>query len=157
QIRATLDGLAARVRPIAARLARCTSVFFVGRASGFPIALEGAQKLKEISYVHAEALPASELKHGPLALVTPETPPTAVLPQDALSERPVSPLEEIRARRGRIVAVPQEGVHAPPAAADEVLVVPGTHPVLSGILLALPLQLLAYECAVALGREIDQP
>jgi glucosamine--fructose-6-phosphate aminotransferase (isomerizing) len=157
QIRATLDGLAARVRPIAARLARCTSVFFVGRASGFPIALEGAQKLKEISYVHAEALPASELKHGPLALVTPETPTIAVLPQDDLYEKTVSSLEEIRARKGPIVAVTQEGVHAPPAAADDVLVVPGTHPVLSGVLLALPLQLLAYECAVALGREIDQP
>jgi glutamine---fructose-6-phosphate transaminase (isomerizing) len=149
-------GAAERIRIAARRLARYRDAFFIGRAIGFPIALEGAQKLKEVSYIHAEAYPASELKHGPLALVSPETPTVAILPRDELYEKSLASLEEIRARRGPIVLVTQAGEPSPPAA-DDVLVVPATDPVLAPVLLTIPLQLLAYWSAVELGREIDQP
>ncbi|HJQ83530.1 MAG TPA: glutamine--fructose-6-phosphate transaminase (isomerizing) [Candidatus Binatia bacterium] len=155
QLEETLAG-AGRVEAVAAGLARRANAFFIGRAGGLPVAFEGAQKLKEVSYIHAEAYPASELKHGPLALVSPETPTIAILPQDDLYEKALSSLEEIKARRGPIVAVSQPGAHGAPAV-DELLLVPATEPVLSPVLLVVPLQLLAYHCAVALGREIDQP
>jgi glucosamine--fructose-6-phosphate aminotransferase (isomerizing) len=154
-IREVLDG-AGRVRAVATWLARHGNAFFIGRAAGFPVALEGAQKLKEVSYIHAEAYPASELKHGPLALVSPDTPTIAVLPRDELYEKTLSSLEEIRARRGPIIAVAQPGDHPPPAV-EEVLLVPATESILNPILLTIPLQLLAYWSAVALDREIDQP
>jgi glucosamine--fructose-6-phosphate aminotransferase (isomerizing) len=120
------------------------------------VALEGAQKLKEVSYIHAEAYPASELKHGPLALVSPETPTVLVLPRDELYEKSLSSLEEIRARRGPVIAVTHAG-DAQLAAKADVFVVPATEPELNPILLTLPLQLLAYHAAVALGRDVDQP
>jgi glucosamine--fructose-6-phosphate aminotransferase (isomerizing) len=146
-----------QVRAVAAKLASATSAFFVGRAASFPVALEGAQKLKEISYVHAEAYPASELKHGPLALISPETPTVIVLPQDDLYEKSLSSLEEIRARRGPIIALTHPGDERLPTRADAILQVPPSLPVVNPILMTIPLQLLAYECALALGRDIDQP
>src|SRR6185369_5004817 len=97
------------IRAVARKYAHSASAFFIGRANGYPVALEGAQKLKEIAYVHAEAYPASELKHGPLALVCPETPTFVVLPRDHLYEKSLSSLEEIRARRGPVIAVTQAG------------------------------------------------
>jgi glutamine---fructose-6-phosphate transaminase (isomerizing) len=121
------------------------------------VALEGAQKLKEVSYIHAEAYPASELKHGPLALISPETPTVLLLPRDDLYEKSLSSLEEIRARRGPVIAVTHAGDERLPAKADAVLVVPDTEPELNPILLTLPLQLLAYHAAVSLGRDVDQP
>ena len=115
--------------------------------------------MKEISYIHAEAYPASELKHGPLALVSPDTPTVVVLPRDQLFEKSLSSLEEIRARRGPVIAI----THAAPGdsrvadRADAVIEVPRSEPVLDPVLLNLPLQLLAYHAAVALGRDVDQP
>src|SRR5262249_46500977 len=143
-----------KIASVAARLVHAGNAFFIGRATGFPVAMEGAQKLKEISYIHAEAYPASELKHGPLALISPETPTVVVIPRDDLYEKTLSSIAEIKARRGPVIAVTQAG-DEPPAGADDVLVVPSTEPALATILLTIPLQLLAYCCAVALERDVD--
>ena len=148
------------VRDIAARYADRGSLFFVGRHRGYPVALEGAQKLKEISYIHAEAYQCSELKHGPLALVSPEFPVVAVLPDDHLLRQNVSTVQQVRARRGPVIGVLQTGrepVADLAGALDEVIVVPACEPELAPILLTVPLQLLAYHAAIALGRDVDQP
>ena len=145
------------VRAVAEKYASRTNAFFLGRASGFPVALEGAQKLKEVSYIHAEAYPASELKHGPLALVSPDTPTVMVLPQDDLYEKSLSSLEEIRARRGPVIALTHPGDERLRGKVDDVLLVPPTEPELNPVLMTVPLQLLAYHAAVALGRDVDQP
>jgi glutamine---fructose-6-phosphate transaminase (isomerizing) len=130
--------------------------YFIGRAAGFPVAMEGALKLKEISYLHAEAYPASELKHGPLALIAPETPTLVVLPRDDLFAKNVSTIEEIRARRGPVVAITHHG-EALPVPVDGLFTVPKSEPELDPILLNLPLQLLAYHVALRRGRDIDRP
>ena len=144
-------------RRVAARIREHRDAFFIGRAGAYPVALEGAQKLKEISYIHAEAYPASELKHGPLALISPETPTVAVLPRGDLYEKTLSTLEEIRARRGPVVVVTHPGDARLRERVDDVLLVPPTEPALDPILMTLPMQLLAYECAVGLGRDVDRP
>jgi glucosamine--fructose-6-phosphate aminotransferase (isomerizing) len=154
---ATALGDGDAVRGVAEAVGSRASAFFLGRAGGFPVALEGAQKLKEVSYIHAEAYPASELKHGPLALVSPETPTVLVLPRDELYEKSLSSLEEIRARRGPVIAVTHAGDASLAGKAESVLVVPDTEPELHPILLTLPLQLLAYHAAVSLGRDVDRP
>ncbi|MBM4266749.1 MAG: glutamine--fructose-6-phosphate transaminase (isomerizing) [Deltaproteobacteria bacterium] len=146
-----------QIRAVAERLKDRNDAFFIGRAAGYGVALEGAQKLKEISYIHAEAYPASELKHGPLALVSPETPTVAIVPNDDLFEKSLSSLEEIRARRGPVIAIAHNGDARLHALADDVIVVPRSEPVLDPILMTVPTQLLAYECAIALGRDVDQP
>ncbi len=138
-------------------LAEHAGAFFVGRAAGYPIAREGAQKLKEVSYIHAEAYPASELKHGPLALVGPETPTVVVVPDDHLVDKAISTLEEIRSRRGPLVAVTHAGDPRIAERCDHVIEVPKCHPALDPLLLGIPLQLMAYHAAVALGRDVDQP
>jgi glucosamine--fructose-6-phosphate aminotransferase (isomerizing) len=140
---------------LAAQYARSAGMMFVGRVRGWPVAREGAQKLKEVSYVHAEAYPASELKHGPLALIGPELPTVAVVPDDELLEKNLTTLGEIRARRGRVLMV---GHSAPdPKYAEDYILVPKNEPELDPILLGIPLQLLAYHAAVALGRDVDKP
>jgi glutamine---fructose-6-phosphate transaminase (isomerizing) len=156
QIAEVLAGADA-VRAVAEKYASRTNAFFLGRAGGFPVALEGAQKLKEVSYIHAEAYPASELKHGPLALVSPETPTIMVLPQDDLYEKSLSSLEEIRARRGPVIALTHPGDERLRGKVDDVILVPPTEPELNPVLMTVPLQLLAYHAAVALGRDVDQP
>jgi glucosamine--fructose-6-phosphate aminotransferase (isomerizing) len=137
------------------------SMFFVGRAGGYAVALEGAQKLKEVSYVHAEAYPAAELKHGPLALVGPEVPTVVVLADDALLDKNLATVEEIRARRGPVIAVTDVADLAAAAGDDDrfaaVLRVPRTEPELAPALLGIPLQLLAYHAALTLGRDVDRP
>jgi glucosamine--fructose-6-phosphate aminotransferase (isomerizing) len=156
QIAEVLAGAEA-VRAVAEKYASRTNAFFLGRAGGFPVALEGAQKLKEVSYIHAEAYPASELKHGPLALISPETPTIMVLPQDDLYEKSLSSLEEIRARRGPVIALTHPGDDRLRGKVDDVILVPPTEPELNPVLMTVPLQLLAYHAAVALGRDVDQP
>jgi glutamine---fructose-6-phosphate transaminase (isomerizing) len=143
------------VAELAKELASYGGMFFVGRVRGWPVAREGAQKLKEVSYLHAEAYPASELKHGPLALVGPELPTVAVIPDDELMEKNLSTLGEIRARQGRVLVV---GHTAPDSQlANDVLVVPKNEPELDPILLSVPLQMLAYHAAVLLGHDVDRP
>ena len=146
-----------QVKAIALRYAHCTSAFFIGRGPGFPIALEGAQKLKEISYIHAEAYLASELKHGPIALVDRDIPTVVVLPHDELLDKSIASIEEVRARNGPVIALTHPGNDRIAARADAIIEVPRTEDVLNPIVMAVPLQLFAYHCALALGRAIDQP
>jgi glucosamine--fructose-6-phosphate aminotransferase (isomerizing) len=144
------------IAAIAKSLAKCSDAYFVGRAAGFPIAMEGALKLKEVSYLHAEAYPASELKHGPLALISPQTPTIVVMPRDDLFSKNLSTIEEIRARRGPTYVVTQPGEPLT-VAVDGIIEVPKSAPELDPILLNIPLQLLAYHVALAKDCNIDQP
>ncbi len=130
-------------------------MFFLGRARGWPVAREGAQKLKEISYVHAEAYQASELKHGPLALIDPEMPSVVVLPDDDLVAKNLSTIEQVKARGGPVIAVTCADL--PDGLADDVVRVPAAHVALQPVLLTIPLQLLAHRMALALGRDVDKP
>jgi len=139
----------------AASLAAASSAFYVGRVRGYHVALEGAQKLKEISYIHAEAYPAAELKHGPLALVSDAIPTVVIVPGDHLLDKNLATVAEIGARSGPVVVVTNSPVPIPGAGAT--LRVPATEPELQPILLGIPLQLLAYHAALALGRDIDKP
>jgi glucosamine--fructose-6-phosphate aminotransferase (isomerizing) len=143
------------IAAIAKDLTGYPGMFFVGRVRGWPIAREGAQKLKEVSYLHAEAYPASELKHGPLALVGPDLPTVALVPEDELRDKNISTLGEIRARRGRILVVGHGTLDS--RLADDVVEVPRNEPELDPILLSVPLQLLAYHAAVTLGNDVDKP
>jgi glucosamine--fructose-6-phosphate aminotransferase (isomerizing) len=140
-----------RIAALAADLAEYPSMLFIGRVRGWPVAREGAQKLKEVSYVHAEAYPASELKHGPLALVSRALPTVAIVPDDELLDKNRSTLGEIRARQGRVVTIGHR------EAGDDAIVVPKNEPELDPILLTIPLQILAYHAAVALGHDVDKP
>jgi glucosamine--fructose-6-phosphate aminotransferase (isomerizing) len=141
---------------IAGRLSKAESLFFVGRTRGYPVAREGAQKLKEISYRHAEAYQTSELKHGPLALISPDVPTVAIVPDDELLDRNIGALHEIAARSGPLYVVTHPGVGVPDGAAA-VIRVPKNEPELDPILLTIPLQLLAYHASVALGHDVDKP
>jgi glucosamine--fructose-6-phosphate aminotransferase (isomerizing) len=143
------------IEAVAAALAPCHDVYFVGRAAGYAVAMEGALKLKEVSYKHAESYPASELKHGPLALIDARTPTLVVLPRDDLFAKNLSTIEEIRARRGPVHVLTQPGARTP--VVDGRIEVPASVPELDPILLNVPLQLLAYRVAQACGTEIDQP
>ncbi|WP_059013257.1 glutamine--fructose-6-phosphate transaminase (isomerizing) [Streptomyces specialis] len=142
-----------RIAKVAAEFAESKSMMFVGRVRGFPVAKEASLKLKEVSYIHAEAYPASELKHGPLALIEPAVPTVAIIPTDELLEKNRATLEEIKARSGRILAV----AHEEQPKADDTIVVPRNEPELDPVLMGIPLQLLAYHTALALGRDIDKP
>ena len=137
-------------------VAKAPSIFFVGRVRGYPVAREGAQKLKEISYLHAEAYQTSELKHGPLALVSPDLPTVAIVPDDELLERNLAALHEIAARSGPVLVVTHEGVDVGDLA-KSVIRVPRNEPELDPILLTVPLQVLAYHVSLALGRDVDKP
>jgi glutamine---fructose-6-phosphate transaminase (isomerizing) len=153
-----LQGIIARddeIRRMASHFAACEHAYFVGRAAGYAVAMEGALKLKEVSYLHAEAYAASELKHGPLALISPETPTLVVMPRDDLYRKNLSTIEEIRARRGPVLVVTHPGDL--PVTVDGAFEVPASEPELDPILLNLPLQLLAYHVALQKGRDIDQP
>ena len=141
---------------VAKTLAGADSLFFIGRVRGYPVAREGAQKFKEISYRHAEAYPTSELKHGPLALISPLVPTVALVPADELAERNVAALHEISARSGPLVVVTHEGVDLGEVDARRI-VVPRNEPELDPILLTIPLQLLAHHAAQHLGHDIDKP
>ena len=148
------------IAKIANQYKNSQSAFFIGRTNGFPIALEGAQKLKEISYIHAEAYPASELKHGPLALVTNKTPCVVVLPNDDLLTKSISTIEEIKARGGPIIAMTSAGqttYDRIDKLADEVIRIPDAGELTLPVVMGVALQLLAYHSAVSLGRDVDQP
>ena len=141
---------------IAQVLADAESLFFVGRVRGFPVAREGAQKFKEISYRHAEAYQTSELKHGPLALISGDVPSVAIVPQDELTDRNVGALHEIAARGGPLVVITHPDVDLGEIECRR-LDVPRSERELDPILLTIPLQLLAYRAALHLGHDIDKP
>jgi glucosamine--fructose-6-phosphate aminotransferase (isomerizing) len=146
-----------RIRAVASRLSFAHDFLFLGRGINYPSALEGALKLKEISYVHATGYPAGEMKHGPISLITENVPVIGVAPRDSVYEKMVSNLAEAKARRGRIIAVGTEGDKALAELADTVFYVPATPEYLSPLLVALPLQLLAYHIAVLRGCDVDKP
>ena len=139
----------------ARRFAAAEHMFFIGRVRGWPVAREGAQKLKEVSYVHAEAYQAAELKHGPLALINQSMPSVVIVPSDELLAKNISTIEQIKARGGPVVAVTSADL--PAGLADAVIRVPRAQPELEPLLLNVPLQLLAYHVAAKLDRDIDKP
>ncbi len=146
-----------QVRELAAAYAGRSNFLYLGRGVNFPVALEGALKLKEISYIHAEGYPAAEMKHGPIALIDADMPVVFVAPRDAVYHKVLSNMQEVKARGGRIIAVTTEGATDPGALVDHRLSVPATAPLLSPVLTTLPLQLLAYHIAVLRGCDVDRP
>ncbi|MDR0788469.1 MAG: glutamine--fructose-6-phosphate transaminase (isomerizing) [Gemmatimonadota bacterium] len=130
---------------------------YLGRGYNFPAALEGALKLKEISYIHAEGYPAAEMKHGPIALIDENMPVVVIAPRDTVYEKVKSNIEEVRARGGRIIAVVTEGDTTLNESSDHIIQIPRTHDSLQPILATVPLQLLAYHVAVLRGADVDQP
>ncbi|MGA1237221.1 MAG: glutamine--fructose-6-phosphate transaminase (isomerizing) [Limisphaerales bacterium] len=147
-----------QVRQISLKYQQAEDFFFLGRQFNFPVALEGALKLKEISYIHAEGYPAAEMKHGPIAMIDERTPSVFVIPNDSMFEKTLSNLEEIKARKGPIIAV-TTGDRAGQLArkADDVIALPTTLEPLFPLLASIPLQLLAYHIAVARGCDVDKP
>lgn len=153
----TLRRLRAPVEALAERFAQAQNALYLGRGYNFPVALEGALKLKEISYIHAEGYPAAEMKHGPIALIDENMPVVVIALQDSLYEKVLSNIQEVRARKGYVIAIATEGDEEIYRYAQEVLHVPRVPEPLSPILTVLPLQLLAYYAAVQRGCDVDQP
>jgi len=145
------------VRRIAEEFVHARNALYLGRGVNFPVALEGALKLKEISYIHAEGYPAAEMKHGPIALIDAEMPVVFLAPHDEVYTKVVSNMQEVRARGGRIIAVTTEGNGNLGTLAEHQLRVPATAPLLSPVLTVIPLQLLAYHIAVLRGCDVDRP
>jgi glutamine---fructose-6-phosphate transaminase (isomerizing) len=145
------------VEKLAERFAGAHNALYLGRGVNFPVALEGALKLKEISYVHAEGYPAAEMKHGPIALIDENMPVVFIAPRDGVYGKIVSNVEEVKARGGRVIAICTEGDGEIARLADAVFTIPATHDLLTPILASVPLQLFAYYVAVRRGCNVDQP
>ena len=145
------------IKEIARNMVMAQNALYLGRGVNFPVALEGALKLKEISYIHAEGYPAAEMKHGPIALIDVQMPVVVVAVNSNHYDKVVSNIEEIKARKGRIIAVVTEGDTVIKALADSIIEVPKTTEVSSPLVTTIPLQLLSYHIAVMLGRNVDQP
>jgi glucosamine--fructose-6-phosphate aminotransferase (isomerizing) len=152
-----MNALEPRILQWAQRWKDAEDFLYLGRGPCYPIALEGALKLKEISYIHAEGYPAGEMKHGPIALIDKNLPVVALMPHDAHREKTLSNLQEAAARDGRILALVTEGDDGLATIAEDVLEIPAVHPWLAPILYTVPLQLLAYHIAVLRGCDVDQP
>ena len=145
------------IRKLAIAYANYADFLYLGRGLQYPIALEGALKLKEISYIHAEGYPAGEMKHGPIALIDETMPTVAIAPRDGIYEKMVSQVEQVKARQGKVIAVVNPDDHVVAAKADDLIVVPEASPWLLPILTVAPLQLFAYHIAVWRGSDVDQP
>ena len=145
------------IRQIAQEFKAAKNFLYLGRGANFPVALEGALKLKEISYIHAEGYPAAEMKHGAIALIDENMPVVVIAPKDAIYEKVVSNIQEVRARKGRLIVIANEDDHDMPQLAEHVIRVPRTYGYFGPILNVIPLQLLAYHIAVARGVNVDQP
>ena len=139
-------------------LAPARSAFYLGRGAQVPIAFEGALKIKEIAYIHAEGYAAGELKHGPIALIEEGTPVIVLAPMDGLYEKTVSNLQEVASRGARVTLVTDtEGAKTGASMADDLIVIPTSDPFIAPLLTTVAMQLLAYHTAVALGTDVDQP
>jgi glucosamine--fructose-6-phosphate aminotransferase (isomerizing) len=145
------------IKKIAAKFKDSTNCLFLGRGSSFPVALEGALKLKEISYIHAEGYPAAEMKHGPIALIDDDMPVVFIATKDSSYEKVISNIQEVKARKGHVIAIVTEGDTEVKAMADYVIEIPATDPAFVPLLATIPLQLLAYHIAVMRGCNVDQP
>jgi len=150
-------GQSDHIKSIAKKYAHATAMMFLGRQFNYPVALEGALKMKEISYIHASGHPSAELKHGVIALITPELPSVFIAPDDSVLEKNISNIEEVKARKGPIIAIGTEGCAKLHKIADDYISIPPCPDYLSPILSAIPLQLLAYHTAVHLGCDVDKP
>ena len=148
---------APHIKEIARRYAKFQDFLFLGRLSLFPVALEGALKLKEISYIHAEGYPAAEMKHGPIALISEQCPSVFFVPSGEMFSKVVSSMQEIKARKGRIIAVATEDCALPAGLADEIIRIPECHEAVLPIVATVPVQLLSYYIAVELQRDVDKP
>ena len=148
---------APHIKEIAKRYAHHHDFLFLGRLSLFPIALEGALKLKEISYIHAEGYPAAEMKHGPIALISETCPTVFFAPKGEIFNKVVSSIQEIKARKGKTIVITTEGCEFPPGLADEIITIPDCHEAVLPIVAAVPVQLLSYYIAAELGRDVDKP
>jgi len=145
------------IKSIAEKYANSTAMMFLGRQFNYPVALEGALKMKEISYIHASGHPSAELKHGVIALITPELPSVFIAPDDSVLEKNISNIEEVKARQGPIISIGTEGCAKLERVSDAFIGIPACPDYLSPILTSIPLQLLAYHTAVALGCDVDKP
>ncbi len=148
---------APKIKEIAKRYAQYHDFLFLGRLSLFPVALEGALKLKEISYIHAEGYPAAEMKHGPIALISEQCPSVFFVPSGEMFNKVVSSMQEIKARKGKIIAIATEKCELPAGLADEVITIPECHEAVLPIVATVPVQLLSYYIAVELKRDVDKP
>ena len=148
---------AGKIKDISRTFTYATNALYMGRGFNYPVALEGALKLKEISYIHAEGYPAAEMKHGPIALVDENMPVIFVATHHQLYKKILSNIQEVKARNGRIVAVVTEGDEAVRALSEATIEVPATLPAVAPLLSVLPLQLMAYYVAVFKGLNVDQP
>lgn len=145
------------LKPIAEKYKDCNNALYLGRGYNFPIALEGALKLKEISYIHAEGYPAAEMKHGPIALVDETLPVIFVATKDEYHAKIVSNIQEIKARKGKVIAIVTEGDDIVPGLADDVFFVPPAHEIIAPLISVIPLQLLSYYIGVLKGCDVDKP
>jgi glutamine---fructose-6-phosphate transaminase (isomerizing) len=145
------------IRALAERYVDAPNFLYLGRGYQFPVALEGALKLKEVSYIHAEGYPAAEMKHGPIALIDENMPVVFLAPRDGVYHKVLSNIEEVKAREGQVIAVVNNGASELDGRVDHFIRVPKTHPALLPILTVIPLQLLAYHIAMLRGCDVDQP
>ncbi len=145
------------IRSIAQKYSKAQAMMFLGRQFNYPVALEGALKMKEISYIHASGHPSAELKHGVIALITEDVPSVFIAPDDSVYDKNISNLEEVKARKGPVIAIGTEGCDKLARVADDVIFIPACPDYLSPILTAIPLQMLAYHTAVHLGCDVDKP
>jgi glucosamine--fructose-6-phosphate aminotransferase (isomerizing) len=146
-----------QIKKLAIKYSKAEHLLFLGRQSLYPVALEGALKLKEISYAHAEGYPAAELKHGPIALINPECPSIFIVEGTELSAKTIANMQEVKARKGPVLAIAPEDIEIPEEAADDVFRLPVAHEVIRPILANLPLQLFAYHFARLRGLDVDKP
>jgi glucosamine--fructose-6-phosphate aminotransferase (isomerizing) len=153
--------LAPEIEEVAARFHARTDFLYLGRGINYPIALEGALKLKEISYIHAEGYPAGEMKHGPIALIDERMPVVTLAPADHVFEKMLGNMQEVKARGGSVIALTTRGKHQLwsilDRASDVIVEIPSASEFLTPIVMVLPLQLLAYNIAVRRGCDVDQP
>ena len=149
--------LTEQIKEIAAELKDSRNFIYLGRGYNFPVALEGALKLKEISYIHAEGYPAAEMKHGPIALIDEEMPVVFIATKDGSYDKVVSNIQEVKARKGKVISIVTEGDSLIPKMSDYVVEIPATTDALTPMLSVIPLQLLSYHIAVMRGCNVDQP
>ncbi|MDX0194006.1 SIS domain-containing protein, partial [Sinorhizobium meliloti] len=153
-----LNSIQPKIESLSRELSKCHDVLYLGRGTSFPLAMEGALKLKEISYIHAEGYAAGELKHGPIALIDENMPVIVIAPHDRFFDKTVSNMQEVAARGGRIILITDEkGAAASKLDTMHTIVLPEVDEIIAPMIFSLPVQLLAYHTAVFMGTDVDQP
>ena len=147
----------AKIAAIAKKYAHYEDCLFLGRQLMFPIALEGALKLKEISYIHAEGYPAAEMKHGPIALISPECPTVFLATSGETFHKSLANAQEVKARKGKVICIATDSCEIPDGLADETILVPECHEIVTPLLMTIPIQLLSYHVALERGCDVDKP